>query len=277
MASPPQSKLVLIQRIYCFSSLQTSTNCNFLEAKVILQRNYYCANSKCAAETEPKELGIPPVKLLPAKFRMSSLRKCIKQLGRCPDKRLSERSRKFKIPPLILQTDEAVPEKRFSAILKTVILGGKTKRCSRPSNRLPLISRYCKVGGRSKNHLGILSEIPVSEISRIEMFHWVRSQLGNLGPSLQFAKYMTRNWKGGTQLKFNSRARELFDKSKNHKLDKFDRWTSVTTPCKELKEISNCSSWYRFPIPLGTAPVILLDARYNGLRTEILRNQATIP
>jgi len=69
----------------------------------------------CSWDKEPKKLGISPVKLLPAKFRLSSLRKCIKQLGRCLDKRLSERSRKFKIPPLIFQTDEAVPEKRFSA------------------------------------------------------------------------------------------------------------------------------------------------------------------
>ena len=210
----------------------------------------------------PKEFGTSPKKLLLAKFKMYSWDQYEKQLGSRPDNRLFDRSMYHNMSSVILQTNKTDPKNRFLARFKIVSAIGKSG--SGPSKRLSLksITRAFKkfvdtfgnppciwflerfnnisVGGKFANHsAGMVSEISALEISRTEMFLWVRIQFGNLGPKLQELNCIWSSWKGRTQLKLNSKARELLDKYKVHnleRLERFEKWASEIIPCKKIKE-----------------------------------------
>ena len=98
-------------------------------------------------------------------------------------------------------------------------------------------------------------------IFRTEAFLWVWIQLGNLGPNLQDVKYISSSWKGGTQLKLNSKARELLDKSRYHNLERFKKWGSDMVPCRKVQDTSKHSSLHRLPMLLGTVPFRILFER----------------
>ena len=75
---------------------------------------------------------------------------------------------------------------------------------------------------------------------------------------MQDPKYSTSSWKGGTQLKLNSKVKELFDRPTYCNLERFEKWASEITPCKKFEETNKNSRLNRFPMLLGTVPFILL-------------------
>ena len=79
---------------------------------------------------------------------------------------------------------------------------------------------------------------------------------------MQDPKNIPSSWKGGTQLKLNSKVKELFDRPTYCNLERFEKWASEITPCKKFEETYKFSRLNRFPILLGTVPFILLLSRY---------------
>ena len=69
---------------------------------------------------------------------------------------------------MISQIDEIDPENRFSE--RSKIERSVGRRGSGPSKRLLEKSITLSVGGKSANHVGMVSEILALEISRLEMF-----------------------------------------------------------------------------------------------------------
>ena len=108
----------------------------------------------------------------------------------------------------------------------------------------------------------MVSEILVLEIWREETLFWVWIQFGNLGPKLQDVKFISSNWKGGTQSRLNSKESKLLNKTKYYNLERFNKRDPEITPYKKFEETNKTSILYRFLMLLGKVPFNLLVERY---------------